>query len=222
MQKIEKDLKRIYRKYKQQILPTALFFASVIILSRIVMPQLTAISDINVLIDREKQDIKQSEVALSLLSTTPSNILEENYQIATSVLPLQKDIGLIFSGLNDAADRASVELGKFSFRVGGVFDSKKQIKGDKTIEGIPYLAIEVQAKGNNVNLKNYVETLYTSMPIVDIDSVQIREGVGKYSLKMFFKQMDAKSAEKVNGINNLTASESKVLEQLKSWKTFKP
>lgn len=214
---MEKELRQIYRKYKQQLLPAALVFAAFFILFRIALPQLSEISAVNQQIDKKEQNIADLQNSLTLLQTIPINTIDRDFEVATTALPAEKNVALMFTMLNSAANKADVSLQGFSLKVGDIFDTKKELTGEKSIDGLPYLSVTIQAEGNNSDLKNFAENLYQSLPLVELTRVSIDKGLGSYDVNFFFKPYDVLPTALLNNVESLTPREANLLKQLDAW-----
>lgn len=214
---MEKELRAVYKKYKQQLLPITLLFASFFIIFRVALPQWSEISEVQRQIDKKEQTVEDLQNSLSLLQSTPVAIIDRNFEVATTALPPQKDVALMFTMLNSAANKANVELQGFNLRVGDIFDTENEVKGERSIDGIPYLNVTIQAEGDNENLKAFAENLYQSLPLVELTKVSIDRGLGSYDVNFFFKPFESIPANFINKIQSLTPEETTLLQQLEGW-----
>lgn len=214
---MEKELRQVYRKYKAQLLPIALIFSSFFIIFRIALPQWSEISDVSRQIDKKEEAVADLEKTITLLQTTPSDVIDRNFEITTTALPPEKNVALMFTMLNGAANKADVKLQGFNLRVGDIFDTQKDVKSEKSIEGIPYLNVTIQAEGSNENLKVFAENLYKSLPLIELTRVAIDKGLGSFDVNFFFKPYDTIPAAFLNKIDNITPEEAELLKQLEGW-----
>lgn len=214
---MEKELRQIYKKYKEQLLPVALIFAAFFVFFRIALPQMSEISVVKQQIEKKTKDIEALRSTLSLIQSTPVGVIDNNFAITTTALPPQKDVALMFTMLNSAANKADVKLQGFSLKVGDIFDTKKKVSAEKSIEGLPYLSVSIQAEGSNENLKRFAENLYQSLPLVEITKVSIDKGLGSYDVDFFFKPYDVLPNALLNEVKSLTPQQTLLLKQLEDW-----
>ncbi len=215
-----KELKEIYRKRKQQLLPLAFTFASFFVIFRIIIPQWTDISDVSLLMTQKQLTVDAKEESIRLLNSIPTEKVESDYSLITTALPVQKDIILIFSQLSDAAARSNVKLGGFSVKVGGIYSSDKSEKQDiqKTVEGIPYLNILVNVSGQTDGLKRFADELYKSLPLVEIASINIGKTDARYDVNFYFKPTVLRPANAdTTALKSMTPVENEQLEELRTW-----
>lgn len=183
------------------------------------MPQLDTISELNSNIIKKSSDIEAASKLYEALSTLPESVLADDYDIAVRAVPIEKDLTLMFTSLTDAAGKSNVELGGFTLNVGGVYDSTNSYKNEKQIDGIPYLNIIVSATGNETNLISFGQALYKTLPLIQINSIQIHDGRGNFDVNFYFKPIKALQIVKEgNNIEGLTSAESALLKEFSSWK----
>lgn len=219
-----RELEAIYRKRKNQLLPLIFGFAAFFVIFRVVIPQWTDIQDVGNLLTDKNVTVEAKEETLRFLNSIPTEQVENNYTLVTTALPIQKDVILIFNELNDAAARASVKLGGFSVRVGGIYAADKDSKNaEKNIAGVPFLNILVSVTGQGNDLKLFADELYKSLPIVEILSVDITKSSAQYDVNFFFKPVALRpqNADSV-ALKPLTPIETKQLETITNWRTGAP
>ncbi len=216
-----KELELIYRKRKKQLLPIIFGFASVFVFFRIIIPQWSDIQDAQQLITTKDSVVKAKETTVALLESLSQENVDNDYMLATTALPAQKDVVLIFSELSDASSKAGVKLGGFTIKVGGVYSTSKtqQVSGEKSINGIPFINILVTVSGKNDGLRKFAEIMYKSMPVVEIKSVDISKSDARYNVNFFYKPVALKAPNADStALTNLTPLQSSQLKELKGWK----
>lgn len=216
-----KELQLIYRKRKQQLLPLIFGFASIFILFRIVLPQWTDIQNVLQLITTKNSTIKAKEASVLLLNSLPTEGVDADFNSITTALPLQKDIILIFEELNNAASETDVDLGGFSVKVGGIYSAASgQQKKEKAVTGVPYLNILVSVSGENAKVRLFAKKLYQSMPLVEIESLDVGRNDARYEVKFYYKPVSIRptKADTV-ALEPLTNTEIETLKTLRSWQS---
>lgn len=208
------ELNFIYKKHKNQLIPAVLFLAAFFVIFRIILPQLSDISNVNEEISNKNKSIETLKSALNILQGTPDEVIDENYELVTTALPVEKDIILIFNELNSAAQKASVKLGGFSLKVGGVYSKQRTTFAGKTISGIPYLNILVKATGDTDKLKEFADVMYKSIPLIEIKKVDINKKDAQYESNFFFNPVAIRSNKANSQLTQLDASENSLLKQL--------
>ena len=217
-----KELEKIYRKRKRQLLPLIFGFASFFVIFRVVMPQWNDIQDVQSLLTTKGATVDAKEASVTTLNSLPQETVDENYSVATTALPIQKDVVLIYTELNSASNKANVKLGGFSIKVGGIYSAiteKSSPKIERAVNGIPYLNILVNVTGTNVNLRKFAEVLYKSIPLVDIKSIDIAKNDARLDVNFYYKPIAIKpSNADTNAVKNLSAVELSQLNTLKTWR----
>lgn len=214
-----KELDAIYRKHKRKILPLVFGFVSVFVFFRVIIPQWSDISDVQSLLTTKDKVVKAKEATVDLLNSISQDQIESDYALATTALPIQKDIVLIFSELSDVASKSNVKLGGFTLKVGGIYSVSKTTKtAEKAINGIPYLNILVNVSGQNNGLRKFAELMYKSIPIVEIKNIDISKNDARYDVNFYFKPVALKAPDADStALTSLNTLETSQLKELKSW-----
>lgn len=215
-----KELDFIYRKHKKKILPLVFGFVSVFVFFRIIVPQWSDISDVQSLLTTKNKVVEAKGATVDLLNSLSQEGVDSDYTLATTALPNQKDVVLIFSELSDAASKSNVKLGGFTLKVGGIYTVSKNVKTtEKSINGIPYLNILVNISGKNESLRKFADVLYRSIPVVEIKNIDITKSDARYDVNFYFKPVALKAPDADStALTSLTPLQASQLKELKSWK----
>ena len=214
-----KELQLIYRKRKQQILPLVFAFAAVFVLFRVIIPQWSDVQEASTLMGTKQAELKAKEESIALLNSIPDETINKNFETITKAVPMQKDIVLIYSELTNAAAAEGVKLGGFNVKIGGIYSSESKKTTEKTINGMPYVNIVISVTGNGAGLRTFAEKLYQSVPLVEIKSVDIGRNDARYDVNFYYKPVTLRpSGGSAKALEPLSATDTKLLEQLDSWK----
>jgi hypothetical protein len=213
------ELNFIYKKHKNQLVPAVFFLAAFFVVFRIILPQWSDIQNVSEELSKKNISIESLNSTLNVLNGTPDEVVDRNYELVTTALPVAKDIVLIFNELNAAADKSSVKLGGFSLKVGGVYSKQKTNITGQTIAGIPYLNILVKASGDTDKLKDFASVMYKSIPLIEIKTVDISKKDAQYESKFFFNPISLRSNGANSQLTQLSESENSLLKQLGEWST---
>lgn len=214
---MEKELKVVYKKYKKVLLPMILFVCSSFMIFQVIIPQWNSITSLREDVATKEFSLEQSKKSLEILSITPDSNLTNDFELATTAFPIQKDIVLMFTSLSEAANATGVELGGFSLKVGGIYDATNQYKNEKIIDGVPYLNVVVEATGSEDNITQFARKLYAGLPVIEINSINIQGKQGHLDVNFFFKPVSTQLAKQTK-IASYTPEETKLLKTLAEWK----
>lgn len=216
-----KELEKIYRKRKKQLLPLALIFAGFFILFRIVLPQWTDIVDAQDLVTKKQESIASKQQNIQFLNSIPDEKIENDFSTVTTALPAQKDIILIYTELIDAAARSDVVLGGFSVNLGGVYSTEEvQERKKESILGVPIINILVSASGPTNSLKRFADELYQSIPLLEIVGVNMSESEARFDVNFFYKPITVRPPQSATNttLESLTQQETERVSQLETWR----
>jgi len=209
----------VYKKRKSQLFPVAFLLATVFVVVGIILPQWTDIEQAQRLVDETEKSVQAKKENLRILNSIDGQVIDEVFSIVTTALPGQKDIILIFNQLEQVSERSNVGLGGFSLKVGGVYSKNSAIQDDSPkIDGVPFLNITVNASGNEGSLRAFADDLYASLPLTEINSVDLTENDGRYDVNFYYLPTISSSEADPNAIAiPLTELEMKDLDELRSW-----
>ncbi|HXS14612.1 MAG TPA: hypothetical protein VN711_00615 [Candidatus Saccharimonadales bacterium] len=168
----EMVIKSLYYRYKDFLTPFIVIVVCLITIWIIILPQIQGwftmqgqISD-----DTQKLTIlKQNLNAISVMNDTSLNTM---LGIATSALPVEKDVTGIVNALDTAALKSGTQIGDYNFQIGN-------IAGVDPNAGVAIqqntLQLVVTVPGNLVTMKNFVANLRNELPLSDVKSLSINQ-----------------------------------------------
>jgi hypothetical protein len=205
-----------YQKYKKQLLPVVLFSLCFFIIFRVIIPQLSSISESNQIISDRSKELETLTQTLEILSSLNQDQASSNLSTATSALPTKKDIAVIFSALSSAASASETELREFSLKVGGLYGRAERGSG---VKGVPL--IDVVARITSAEASGYVNfttELQERLPLSEVKSVDVNENAGTYELGFYYKPLDLTLVAKQDKVVPLTQKDLNLMSQLETWK----
>ena len=216
-----KELEAIYRKRKRQLLPIIFGFASFFVFFRVILPQWSDISDAQSILTTKSSTVDAKDQTVTLLNSLPQETIDDNYNLVTTALPVQKDVVLIYTELNKAAERAGVKLGGFSIKVGNIYstDNTKTVTVGKAVNGIPFINILINSSGDNANLRKFAQELYKSIPLVDIKAIDLSKSDARLDVNFYYKPITVRPTNAdTTAVKNLSKVEETQLATLRSWR----
>lgn len=217
------DFKRIYKKHKQKIIPAIISLAAVFLFLQVTLPLLTNIQESQALIADKEQEVEVKENAILILNSIPDATVDNNYELVTTALPTAKDIVLIFSQLETISERVGVSLGGFTVKVGGVYEATavaEKVKPNskaKPNTSMPYINIAVNVEGENTALRQFAEEMYKSLPLVEINSINISKDDARYDMDFYYKIAPTTLTSVTTPLKKMTPAEEKQIEMLREW-----
>lgn len=217
-----KDLEKVYRKNKSIVLPVIFVLVSLFAIFRILIPLVDDILKTQKAISEKMQTLAAKKESIRVLNSISDDSISSDFELVTTALPLQKNFVLIFDELNRIADSTNVELGGFSVNIGGIYSTGGiEVPAEESvpkIEGVPYLNTLITVSGPNQNLKNFAEKMYKSIPLIEINKIDIAKNDAKYDVNFFYKPVALRSNEGVlTALTGLNDKERKQLESLRTW-----
>ncbi|KKQ96894.1 MAG: hypothetical protein A3C27_00525 [Candidatus Levybacteria bacterium RIFCSPHIGHO2_02_FULL_39_36] len=208
-------LKKYYIKYKKQILPLIFLSLSFFLIFRVILPQISAISESNQLISSKTSQIDTLQKTLSVVSSQNDSLTEEQLGTATKALPGIKDIVIIFEALTSAAGASRTELREFSLKVGGVYGRAAKVTG--FVKGVPSISVTTRISGDPLGLIRFSKEAQERLPLAEVKTVDTNKDTGTFEIDFFYKPYDITAIAKSDKVSPLTQADLNLLSQLKEW-----
>jgi len=218
---MQKMLAPYYSKYKQYILPIVLICVSFFIIFKVFLPELTSISEEKRTIETQKMEIETLKKTFQVLSSQDDTKIEDDLKIVKLALPTSKDPSAVFQAMVSAAEKSKVELKQYSFKVGNIYG--KQVNSPNSDKkGIPFLTVLIRLSSPDAqSFIRFASEIQKGMPISEVNNINIQGSSGTLEVNFYYKPYDLTVLAKQNKVIPLSASEEKILEQLKEWEGSK-
>lgn len=210
------DYRLLFIKYKKFLVPIGAIVGVFLLTFLVIIPQFSQITEKMREISDKRAEIKMLNNSINTVRTTPDSVLEENYDVATKALPLEKNVEYIFSALSTAASVSNTQLEDFSVEVGGIYG--RAAKLPEGLVAAPQINVSAHIGGNSArDVVGFMQVLAETLPVSQISKVDISTGGGSYKLNFFFKPVDAAKIANQFDIQPLSQSELNLLKKLKEW-----
>lgn len=202
-----------YQKYKKNLIPVTLIFASLFMIFRIALPQFSGINQTRSQIDAKEQELTTAQQTLSTINALSAEI-DENIENVQTALPVEKDITLIFSALTSAAEKADVTLSDYSIKVGNIFE--KETKPARKATGTPEVTVNATIRASDsASLLSFSKEMYDVLPLAEVRNVRIVENEANLEMRFFYKPVDVAALSRVEHVAPLTPQEQAMLENFR-------
>lgn len=211
------ELKRYYVKYKKQLIPTVLLSLALFIIFRVILPQVSSISESNQAISDKARSVETLKSSLSALASLGETDSASNLELSLKALPASKDIALIYSALSSAATSSQSELRDFSLKVGGVYGRAVKVSSGG-VKGVP--AIDVLARVSAANPSNLIvfsKELQERLPLAEVKRIDSNKDLGTFEIGFYYKTYDLSLISRQDKVLSLSQQDLNLLNQLKGW-----
>lgn len=218
---MNKELEQYYKKYKDTLLPSAILLVSLFVFFKVIIPQISLISDLHTKMNDENQKITQLSTAINTINSYPPQTLDTNLSDAGSALPYNKNILSIFLALNSLSTTYSVNIDAFSLKVGGIYTTDKTTPTQDLTKGIGVPSVEVTAQVSSSDPKDIIRfsnSLYQAFPLSQVKNLQFSGNQGSFDLDFFYKPYDLNYIGNDANVTPLNTGETQLLQTLDQWK----
>lgn len=200
--------------YFKKYLAFVLFFVGGLVLIIALSRFLPEILGLNREVSRLSTKNQELESTLSSILGYAGGAQAAQIEVVDTALPSDKDASLIYASLTKAAADYAVTIDSFSVDVGEVYVSDSSTKGrDDTVSELTViLDVTSPSTGNTLQ---FVQALYRSLPITQIDTMRLIDGRGQITLTFYYK---GETGSVVGGeIQPMSSSEKSVFDQISTW-----
>ncbi len=205
-----------YVKYNKFGIPAVFLLLSTFLLFRVILPQLSSISDIKNEISDKNAKVSALNTSLSAITGQSGADIDSVFSTTTHALPNSKDIALIFTSLSGAASNSDTSLQEFSLKVGSIYGKAADTAVQSTL-GTPSVSVRASVSGSPDGILKFTEQVQKQLPLAEITSIDSNGDLATFQISFFYKPTDLARVAKQNNVTPLTQSQLNLLNQLKTW-----
>lgn len=217
---MEKEYTIFGQKVRASILTlSAICVLSVCLIFFVIVPQISAISDL-----REKIDTKNAQVAflkesLSNLNSVPENVLNTDYVVVNEALPSNKNIIAVFSRINQIALDSDTQLSGFTLKVGDLYARAKQKNAAVVPQnGMPVFDISVSlAAEDKASVAQFVDLVYKTLPVARVNKITSDETAASLDISFYYKPFDLDKIQQTNDVKQYQQTGGSTLQEINEW-----
>jgi hypothetical protein len=199
------SLKFIYNKNRSYIFSIGMILISIILFFVFVIPQFKALLQAQKEVKELSEKMEISKANLNMITNISDNVLNSQYDVLVSALPLSKDAITILNSIYGVAQKAGVNLGSFSFSVGDLYKSEK---GDN----FPVVRLSVPINAGIREVNTFIEIMSKTFPLSEVGAASIKDSSAIVSLAFYYKPAPAYSPD--NKLSSISQKGLNLVKQL--------
>lgn len=173
-------LKIVYSRNKEYVPPIGMVLLSLLLFVLLILPQVADISQLQNNEGEMKKKIAGLQTKYNFLKNYDDSNLDNQVKIASNALPRQKDYSGIVSAISKSAGNSGISLDDFSFTVG-------DLTTEPTVSSPPSIQVSFTIKGSIDSTKKFLQSLSKQLPLSEVTSLQISNGVTSLSTIFYYK-----------------------------------
>ena len=174
------------------------------------LPEMLSMQDEVDDLDMRSQALSQT---LASVIAYGSGAQASELEIVNTALPSDKDASLIYASITNAAASYAVKIDSFSVNVGEVYVSDSGNSRDDTLSELTVvLDVTSPSSGNTLQ---FVQALYRSLPVTQIDGMKLVDGRGQMTLTYYYKGDPGNITG--GAIQPVGGNEKSVYDQISGW-----
>jgi hypothetical protein len=219
---IQNNLRILYYRYKDSLyfslgIITLVISVCIILFFQIVVPQIQSWFSIREEVSRTRERISNINRNINFVQSLDKSSLNDQVEISTSALPIEKNFGAIINAISDSSVNAGVALDDFTFQVGNVASSEGKLNlfGQKDLS---IVTLTVSLTGNIEGVDVFLKGVQEKLPLSEVTDVDGDLFSTTVTLRFFQKQFPVIVYKDDVPLSPLSASNLALIEKLSSWK----
>lgn len=200
----------LYKQYREYFLPIGIILASFLILFFIVIPQTQQFLTNSDVLKTEEQKLEILKNNDNFLTNLDEVKIDNQLSQLSAVLPSSKDFAGVLNAISGNASKTNVSVGDFEFVVG-------DLSAPKDVSINPPLNLKVTLQGDTASIVNFINELYKTVPIADIDTLQLDSGTLSIAIAFYYKPFPVQNISDEQPIIALSPQANALITQVSSW-----
>jgi len=210
----ENFFKTFIKDIRSYLIPFAIILVCLVAFYLVVLPNISSIFAL-----RDQEASLNSQVAqLQANQTSLSSINDKAYAsylaILTRALPQIKDYTGVIKELGAAANVSGVTLSDYSFQVGNLATLSANLSSQNS------LSVNFQANADINDAQVFIEDLLKSVPLCEISSVNISDGVANINASFFYQPFTTPPFNATIPIYSPSGNDISLINSIKDWETI--
>jgi len=222
--KIYSRLQLLYFTYKDSpyysvSLYSLILAGSILTFLYLILPQIRNYFSIREEIQTTRERIAIINNNIRFLSQLDENQLEEDFLLASSALPPERDVASLISAINQAAIMSEITLDDFSFQVGQISSRSTEVPEDSQKNAL----VTFTARGDVLQIRDFLTNLQQKIPLLalrEIDAQFFATGSTQVVITYFYNTFPLITEDGTIPISALSPENEALLEKLRSWRAL--
>jgi len=207
-----KSLKFVFNKSKSYVFPSVIILISILLFFQFVIPEFSLLFKTQEEVNALKAKTELLKENLGMLTNINQDTLDSQYNTMILALPANKDYIEILNTVNIAAQKAGVNLGNYSFKVGSLG------KAD-SVDISPVIKLNVPIESGLTGVNSFVQIINNTIPLSQIDSVNVGETSSSVTISFYYKLLDSSNYSQDALISPVSQEGLNMIDQMKEFNT---
>lgn len=207
----EETIKLLYKGYKDYIIPVAVIIVCVLLFFMVIVPQINGLLELQKQLKSEQVKLATLQKNLTALTNLDASILNSQYEISSSTLPVGKDFAGVINAVSIAAGKTGLAVGDYGFKVGEI------TKLQTDVTKFPFLQLSVNLLGDITGGSKFIAELQKIAPISEVISLSSSFNSISVTINFYYKTIPPINFNEEIPLQTLSAKNQAVLDKISSW-----
>lgn len=199
----------LYYENKEFTLPIFSIVISVLLFLVFIIPQLISFPSRKNGIDSENAKLNAIKESEKILSTANADSLNSDVELAAKVLPKDKALEDSINAIFTSASLSNAQIESYDF----VDSNSPNIAQGE----LSKLNFNVGIFGGMDQAADFINVLYKTYPVSEVENVKYKEGISTLSLFFYYSPFVSNSLNDRTAVREMSKIEESTLKELRKW-----
>lgn len=209
----KESIKALYVENKEYLLPVMAIMISIFLFLFVLLPQVASFPAKKTQVDNEEKKLNTFVEARRFAGSLNSKVLGDELVLATKALPIDKNYTEMVNALSSAASSSNVVIENYNF----ILTGKNQIPSQNSATSIPSVSLQANLKGESAQIFEFLKTIYQTVPISEIVSINYASGLAQVNIKFYYKPLPSADINNSDLIRKKSPEEQEMFDNISSW-----
>ncbi|MBI4078682.1 MAG: hypothetical protein HY429_00050 [Candidatus Levybacteria bacterium] len=204
-----KQLRKIYAKYKEYIVPAFVLVACLLLVIFVIIPQTRNLIETKEKEEETKARIRRLKENINFISSIDEKIQDKEFQLLLRALPIEKDYVGIITAIVSASQQTGVGIGDFSFQIGSL--------SSDTIQEATTISFTVTLHGGIDEAKRFLRELENTLPISDSETIKFESLSTSVAVSFHYKPFIPQIIDYRTKLEPFSKQDRELISTISAW-----
>ncbi|HSA84282.1 MAG TPA: hypothetical protein VLF20_05380 [Patescibacteria group bacterium] len=215
------NIKLFFYRYKDSPYFQLFFIVFIIIACsniffQLVLPQIEGWFSVTNEVVATRQRIDTINQNIRFFTTLEKQTVEDQFEIATTALPFEKDFDSIIAALTDASLQSGVSLEDYTFQVGEIASVSAQKTQNQNI--LPFVEVTVLVSGDVHGVNLFIREMNRKVPLAEVTEINGDAFSTAITVKFYQKHFPAIVFTDDKPMSNISEQDAELLTEFAGWR----
>lgn len=205
----KESLNALYNENKEFSLPILSIVISILLFLVFIIPQLLSFPSRKDEIDLENVKLSAIKESGRILSTANTDLINSQVDLVTKIIPKDKSLEESLNAIFTSASLSNTQIESYNFQN----STSPELSQGELLK----LNFEVNLFGGMNEAANFINNLYKTYPISEVENVEFKEGISTLSLVFYYSPFVTDTLSDRTLVKGMSEKEKNTLAEILKW-----